>query len=275
MREKPGTVIAVISDTHIASTTGLCLPKWTIQGAKDDEFLDVSYSPASAWIYESWREYWAYVLHLAGGMAYRKHRIVTIHVGDIVEGAHHNTKQVMLPDIGDQVEMAAEIMTKIANLSDGGIFACQGTPAHAGELYQAERTVAQKAGFRAFEPELHLDIDGLIVWAFHHGAAGKRDWSSVSARVATEARLYAQDLGEQPPDFVFSGHHHVIDDSGEKLKTRAITCPSWQLKTTFGRRVASNRRSDIGGFIILPGGQLDTSRARYVAAPDTPKLRTV
>jgi hypothetical protein len=276
MLNKPGTVVAIVSDTHIPSTTGLCLPEWTIKGAKSDESVLVKSSIAGSWMYQNWCEYWEYIRHLAGVVGpSRKHRIVTIHVGDILEGVHHDTKQIMLLDEGDQIDMAAAIMTDVANLSDGGVFGCHGTPAHAGEIYQSERTVAQRAGFKMFEPELHLDIDGLIVWAFHHGAAGKRDWASAAARVATEARLYAQDLGEPPPDYVFSGHHHIIDDSGFKLKTRAITCPSWQLKTSFGRKVASNRRSDIGGFIILPGGQLDESRARYGAAPDAPRLVTV
>jgi hypothetical protein len=273
MRDKPGTVIAVIGDTHAASTTGLCLPEWTIQGAKADESVTVKASPAASWIYQNWCDYWEYVRYCAGVVGpSRKHRIITIHLGDIVEGVHHGAKQIMLAELSDQEDMAAAIMTDVANLSDGGVFGCHGTPAHAGGLYESERTVANDAGFKMFEPELHLDIDGLIVWAFHHGAAGKRDWSSAAARVAVEARLYAQDLNEPPPNYVFAGHHHVIDDSGVKLKTRAIACPSWQLKTSFGRKVASNRRSDIGGFIILPGGQLDESRARYAGAPDNPRL---
>jgi len=218
---------------------------------------------------------WEYVKFLAGVRGkHRTHRIVTIHCGDIVEGVHHEMVQ-MLTNPQDQIDMASEILTQIANLSDGGVYATHGTPTHAGAIYGAESAVANRCGFRALDSEIHLDIDGVIVWAFHHGAAGKRDWSSASARVATEARLYAQDLKEPTPHYVFSGHHHIIDDSGIKLKTRALTCPSWQLKTTFGHKVASGRRSDIGGLIILPGGQLDESRARYEAAPDQPKLRKV
>jgi hypothetical protein len=275
-KEKPGTIIAVVSDTHIASTTGLCLPEWTIQGAKPDESQTIKASAAANWIHDNWREYWDYVKNLAGVRGrYRKHRIVTLHIGDILEGTHHDTKQVMLPMLSDQIDMAAEIMTQVSNISDGGVYGSHGTPAHAGELYQAERAVSLRAGFRAYEPELHLQIDGLTVWAFHHGNAGKSDWTSSASRVATMSRLYAQDLDEAPPDYVFTGHHHVIDDSGHKLKTRALTCPSWQLRTMFGAKVASNRRSDIGGFIILPGGQLDASRARYMAEISRPKVITV
>jgi hypothetical protein len=272
MREKPGTVIAIVGDTHVGSSLALALPKWTIQGAKADEAQIIEASAASRWVYDNWLDYWDYVKQLAGVVGRkRKHRIITIHLGDMVEGVHHEQKQ-MLTDTGDQIDMAAEIMTQVANLSDGGVFACHGTPSHAGGLYEAERAVAQRAGFRMLEPELHLDIDGLIVWAFHHGLAGKQDWTSSAAKMSTMSRLYAQDLNEPPPDFVFAGHHHVIDDSGVKLRTRALTCPSWQLKTTFGHKVASNRRSDIGGLVILPGGQLDTTKARYKAAPDNPKV---
>lgn len=272
MPTKTGTVTAIITDPHIGSSLGLSLPKWTIQGAKADETIEITASPASQWIHRNWLEYWDYVKRCAGVKGkHRKHRIVTLLLGDTVEGVHHQSLQ-LLQDINDQIDMAAEIMTQVANLSDGGVFACHGTPAHAGGLYQAERAVAQRAGFRAFEPELHLSIDGTIIWAFHHGAAAKRDWSSSAARIAAESRMYAAELGEPMPDYVFTGHHHVIDDSGFKLPTRAVSCPSWQLKTTFGRKVASNRRSDIGGLILTPDGSLDTSRARYQGVPDAPKL---
>jgi len=275
MKIKPGTVTAVISDTHIGSSLGLALPKWTIQGAKADEHQELTASLASQWIYANWLEYWEYVKFLAGVRGkHRTHRIVTIHCGDIVEGVHHERVQ-MLTNPQDQIDMASEILTQIANLSDGGVYATHGTPTHAGAIYGSESAVANRCGFRALEPELHLDIDGLIVWAHHHGRAGARDWTSASASVAVQARLLALEIGEPAPHYIFTGHDHRIDDSGTKLKTRAITCSSWQLKTTHGHKVASGQRSDIGGFILLPGGALDESRARYAAAPDQPKLRKV
>ena len=70
-------------------------------------------------------------------------------------------------------------------------------------------------------------------------------------------------------DYVWRGHKHNIDDSGDRLEgTRVICIPSWQLKTEFGHRVVPNRtRSDIGGYIV-DGGLVDNSRSRYKGQPD-------
>jgi hypothetical protein len=272
VKEKPGTVIPVFSDTQIGGSTALCLPQWQIRGAKPDETMPFEASLASKWLYEKWVDYWEYIKFLAGVQGkHRKHRILSIHGGDILEGVHHGSLQ-SLQDVGDQIEMASNIMTTVANLSDGGVYGAMGTEAHAGPGWCYERQIAKNAGFRAYEPELHLDIDGLIVWCYHHGRAGKRDHTSAAAGVAVDARLMALETGEPAPRYVFTAHNHVIDDSGEKLLTRAMTLPSWQLKTAFGFRVASGKRSDIGGVIILPNGELDTSRMRYYAAPGQTRL---
>jgi hypothetical protein len=68
----------------------------------------------------------------------------------------------------------------------------------------------------------------------------------------------------------------VIDDSGNKLPgTRAISLPSWQLKTSFGWRAAGNTvRSDIGGYIVVDG-LLDDSKSRYKGQPDQRKIIVV
>jgi len=78
------------------------------------------------------------------------------------------------------------------------------------------------------------------------------------------------------PNYIWRGHRHVIDDSGNKLPgTRAISLPSWQLKTSFGWRASANTvRSDIGGYIVVDG-LLDDSKARYKGQPDQRRIIVV
>lgn len=263
-----GTVTAIIGDTHIGSHTALSLPSWTCLG-KNDEEVEYQASIAQTWILEQWSDYWNYIKHLAGVIGpYRKHRIVVVHVGDVVDGVHHNTIQSM-QNQDDQISMACEIMKSIANLADGGLFMTVGTEVHAGPNGSYEYRVAKEVGAKRIDQSLSLTIDDTNILAYHHGRAGKRPWGSTSASIAAEARLDAQENDEKPPRYVFTGHHHTIDDSGEKDPiTRAISLPAWQLRTAFGYRVAANKkRSDIGGVIMLPDGTLDWSRARYKAAP--------
>lgn len=93
----------------------------------------------------------------------------------------------------------------------------------------------------------------------HHGRAGGRKWTSAAAGFAAE-------VGLRPPRYVLRGHNHRIDDSGEKLPfTRYISCPAWQLRTSFGWKVGQ-ARADIGG-IIIDGDGVRFEKARYYAAP--------
>jgi hypothetical protein len=266
MRTKPGTIVAIVGDTHIGGYTALSLPEWELI-ADENERLPYKANKAGEWLHQRWGEYWSHVKALAA----KTHRIVTIHLGDVIDGFHHNTLQAM-PNTDDQVEMAAEIMTQVANISKGALFVCMGTEAHAGRNGADERKVVQRAGGQ-YAPDWTLDIDGLIIRAYHHGGASKSFWTSAGARLAAEAQIEAVQTGQPIPRYVFAGHNHVIDDSGEKVTgTRYIACPSWQLKTAFGHRVARGRRSDIGGLIILPDGSLDWSQARYMAAPGQTKV---
>jgi translation initiation factor IF-1 len=275
MVEKSGTITVALGDTHIGSDVALGLPEWVITGATPEEDKKYFASIVTKWLHQNWVNAWDYIKTLAGIRGkYRKHRIVTLVSGDIVEGQHHLNNQC-LSNPADQISLASEIFTQVANLSDGGVFAARGTPTHAGATYEYERQVIKNCGFLQYENELHLDIDGLIVWLYHHGRAGARPWSSSAASVAIESRLYAQSIGQQPPDYVFTGHHHRIDDSGIKSPTRAITLPSWQLRTTYGNKVASNSLNDIGLIIVRPDRSLDTTWARCESAPTIPPLRKI
>ena len=272
-----GAIVAIVSDTHVGGLTSLSLHEWqcdTGEINEDGTPITQTYTATLAqdWIYQNWLDYWGYVEKLAG----RKHRVIAIHLGDIMEGNHHRTVQAM-PNMGDQVGMAVEIMRPIANLcarTHGSLHFIRGTEAHAGEAAQSEVGVASALGAPCAWERI-FDIDGVIIDCAHHGRAGRRDWTSTAAGMAIEA---IQDAvtdrpPRAPPRYVFRGHNHIVDDSGERNPiTRAIAMSSWTLRGAFGYRAAAGRRSDIGGAIILPDGSLDLSKLRYWAAPGQRKV---
>jgi hypothetical protein len=252
------TITAIVSDTHIGSTVGLALPQF-----ENGEGQLISASREQGWIYQNWLEYWEHVRALT-----RKHRarLIAIHLGDIVDGNHHASVQ-LLPDVVDQENMAHEILEPISHKA-AKIYICRGTEAHVGPSAGSEVRIAARLGAEIVWEEL-LEVDGVILDLAHHGRAGRRPWTSAAAGMATEAQINALRKGKPVPRYVLRGHNHLIDDSGDKVEgTRAIAMPSWQLKTAFGHRVAPGSRSDIGGLIMLPDGSLDLSRMRYKAAPD-------
>jgi hypothetical protein len=274
------TITAIVSDTHIGGLTSLSLHEWqcdTGEVHEDGTPITQLYTATLAqdWLYQCWQDFWTHVEQLAG----RKHRVIAIHLGDVLEGNHHRTVQAM-PNLGDQVGMAVEIMKPIANLcsrTHGALYFIRGTEAHAGEAAQSEVGVAKQLGAPCTWEQI-FDIDGILVDCAHHGRAGRRDWTSAAAGTAVEAIQDAvTDNPPRPaPRYVFRGHNHLIDDNGMKnATTRAIAMPAWTLRAAFGYRVASGHRSDIGGVIILPDGSLDLSRLRYYAAPGQRKVLKV
>lgn len=265
------TITAIVTDTHIGGTTALCLPEWswdTGEMNEKGEPIRGSYkaSRAQLWILESWLDYWEHVKKLAG----KEYRIITVHVGDVVDGDHHQTLQA-IPNVEDQEALAIEVMKPVANL--GPLYFIRGTGAHSGEMSRSEVRIAKELGAKSCTWELLLSVDGVLMDFAHHGRAGRRDWTSSAASMATEAVMDAAKDGRQIPRYVFRGHNHIIDDSGEKVPgTRAVALPSWQLRTEYGYKASPGRRSDIGGLIVLPDGSLDTSRMRYTAAPGQRKI---
>jgi hypothetical protein len=274
------SIVALIGDTHIGGMTALSLHEWncdTGEVHEDGTPIMQKYTATLAqnWIYSNWLDFWGYVEKLCG----RKHRLIAIHGGDIIEGNHHHTVQAM-PNVGDQVGMAIDILKPIANLcskTKGKLIFIRGTEAHAGEGAQSEAGIASALGCQCVWEGI-FDIDGVLIDCAHHGRAGQRDWTSQAASMATEAITEAAtDRPSRPaPNYVFRWHNHLVDDSGEKVVgTRAISMPAWTLRGAFGYRAAAGHRSDIGGVIIRENGELDLSRLRYWAAPGQRKIQKV
>jgi hypothetical protein len=226
---------------------------------------------AQDWIYDCWLDFWGYVKKLAG----KKHRIVVKHLGDVIDGFHPRYIQA-IPNVGDQKGMAIELLKPIVNMADS-FYIIRGTECHVGEAGQDEMEIARELGVPCIWEGI-FDIDGLIIDCAHHGRASKRAWTSSSAGIAAEAihDAVTDRPPRIPPRYVFRGHMHLIDDSGEKVSgTRALSLPSWELKNGLGHRLESGKRADIGGLIILPNGELDLSHLRYFAAPGQRKVTKI
>lgn len=243
------TVTAIISDTHIGSTVGLAVPKF-----ENDDGQLILASREQKWIYECWLDYWKYVYTLAKQY---KARLIVIHLGDVIDGDHHQTTQA-LPNLNDQRRMALELLEPIANIAARMVI-LRGTGAHAGEASQDEVDLATELGAEIYWEKL-LDIDGVLLDVAHHPISG------VPETLARRAQYTALEEGNPIPRYCLRGHRHLIKDSGEQVKdTRAVILGAWTLRSGHGYKVASGVRSDIGGLIILPGGVLDMSRLRYQA----------
>jgi hypothetical protein len=262
------TILAVFGDTQIGSSTALAPPKFTIHNNDPKETQVVEHNRLQSWLWDSWVDYWDYIKVLAGVRGRnRKNRIVVVHMGDVIDGNHHGTLQIMA-DIDDQKIAAKDILNPIADMADA-FFGILGTEAHAGQNSEDEIDLYKDLSVTEYGQNLTIKVDGKIHDFAHHGRVGGRGWTSAAASIGVEVLLDYGSLGMPFPDYIWRAHNHVIDDSGDKLPgTRVICLPSWQLKTSFVHRLTANRvRSDIGGYIV-DGGVVDNSRSRYKGQPN-------
>lgn len=264
-----GTVLAIISDTHIGSSTALATPEFEVHSRYDIEAQITRYNRLQEWLYKCWLDFWAYVYERQGKGRKAK-RLIVVHCGDVLDGVHHESTQLM-PEIADQMKMAYELLEPVVHRANG-FYGILGTPAHAGVDHAHETALYDQLGADAVGYQLTLDIDGITFDFAHHGRAGGRPWTSAGANVATEVAIDYATRGKPLPNYIIRGHRHIIDDSGLKIPgMRAISLPSWQLRTSYGHRVSPTVRSDIGGLIFVDG-VLDDSKMRYKGQPDERRI---
>lgn len=264
----PNTILAVFGDTQIGSSTALAPPKFTIHNNDKNETQVTDYNRLQAWIWECWNDYWDYIKHLAGVKGKRRtSRIIAVHMGDVIDGNHHGTTQI-IQDVADQIIVAKDVLEPIADMADY-FFGVLGTEAHDGKNASDANEIYKHLDADDIGQNLTIEIDGKIHDFAHHGRIGQRPWTTQAAAVGVETIMDYASSGTPLPNFIWRAHNHVIDDSGDKLPgVRVITIPSWQLKTTYAHRISANRvRSDIGGYIVN-NGLVDSSKSRYFGQPN-------
>ena len=74
-----GTVLAIISDTHVGSSTAVSPLRYTVHNRSSYEAQTMEANKLQKWLYANWIDFFDYVKSKA-----RKHRIIVAHLGDVV-----------------------------------------------------------------------------------------------------------------------------------------------------------------------------------------------
>jgi hypothetical protein len=166
--------------------------------------------------------------------------------GDLIDGNHHRTMQIISPDVGDHVEAAIHSLRPlVAKASD--TFIIKGTECH---THNAE-TVVGKALKTRINSEtklpswdrLTLDLNGVrCVFRHHIGTTTRRGLAGTQLSMQlVEEQVEAANAGEPIPRVLCCAHRHKVgyyqDDNGLSLVTGA-----WQDLTRFAHKVVSQAR---------------------------------
>lgn len=268
--------LAVVSDIHAGSSVAVCAAPVEL-----DDGQTVQPSEAQRWLADLWEEYWAWVA------ANRGDWLGILVNGDLFDGDHHGTYQMMSRHPGVQGAIARRLFEVVFDLKPDSVIFVRGTESHVGQSGATEEGFAKQCAERGLP--VVPDPSGASSWwhfrgqfgatlvdAAHHGRIGGREWTKHNAALnqAADITLSHAVSGDPIPGLAIRSHLHTFSDSGHNFPCRTIQTPAFQLKTGFGHRVATDKVSDIGGLLItLPDTGLATVESRITRPKRGPAWR--
>lgn len=228
-------LLVILSDLHCGATAGL-FPKdfVTFEGN------EIKQNVFQEWLWEQWKDVWQWKEQVCGKDAWS-----AALNGDLIDGNHHYTKEIISADANDHVAAAIECLQPYLSGAQS-VFLSEGTHCHVGNSEHGIGKVLKNQGVNVREytkrktafPGLDFRIHGCVVSMDHHVAT--------SARSQNESAAYSQTLadirnrrsraGWEIPGLIVRSHRHqygCFDDGYGKM----VILPPWQGRTRFTDKV--------------------------------------
>lgn len=188
--------------------------------------------------------------------------------GDLLDGVHHNTVNLLTNSWAMQEKAAVQVMRTIPAYCPVKIdktFVVKGTEVHVGPDGESEDRIAEMIGAEPNElGELASYQQWLMVdkvpfqFAHHIGVTSSAAYeSSAPMRELVAAMVEAAQWAQPMPRVIVRSHRHrFIPVSIPSIKGRieCVITPGWQLRTPFVERIDRMRMPHIGGVIFLVEG---------------------
>ncbi len=271
MAGKP-VVLLLTGDQHCGSTVGLCPP----EGVRLDDGGEYKPSKPQQWLWWCWEQLHARARETVAAV---KGDLWVVLNGDLVDGDHHKTTQIISGNPEAQSYVAGRAFDLTKSLHPKRLFVVRGTEAHTGNSGSAEEGIAKRL-IAERDPEtelwscwhLRLKVHGKLCDIQHHGRGlGKLPHTKQNGANSLAWRVWSTyaERGHPAPALVVRSHLHQYADSyGAHRQTRALFLPSFQLKTAFVHKVAADEIADVGGVIVVvePNGHMTVTPVLFEPA---------
>jgi len=249
--------LVVISDLHIGSSVALMPPEHTTE---DGNIIQAN--ELQSWIWQKWRYFWDECVPTATG----NEGFATVINGDIVDGDHHGTFQLVTRNMQEQRAIAMSVLEPIRKRSQR-LYAVKGTESHVGNIACDEESIAREVGFdgigkqAAFEgdPKRKTQYELRLEWGphhvcFRHHIGGGRSLAGQLTQLAGEMAHELHDAEKwdiSRADLMFFAHVHTAKWGGmptHRGPIEAYVSPSWQGTTAYGKRIGYSLGT-VGGYV--------------------------
>lgn len=274
VKKRRPVVIACVSDLHCGGTTALCPPKVML-----DDGGSYSASRLQLLLWQNWGDYCDFARARRDAL---DAELWVIFNGDLVEGDHHKTTQILSGNPNAQAFVVNAAMRVMLDLKPDKLFFVRGTEAHVGQSASAEERIAdglwrdKRPVQRCPDTEtaswwhLTLEEQGVRIDVTHHGKMGRLPRTRRSNLV-----LYAWDILDEHaeqnvplPHLCLRGHNHKKGDSGDACPVRVVATGCWQMNTSHVHKVAADSLPDIGGVLVtIQNGEFSVEKKYFPPAP--------
>lgn len=270
-------VFAIVSDMHCGSTVALCPPEISL-----DDGGYYGASKAQRWLWQCWGDLW----QRAGEIRDREDaELLVAFNGDITEGSHHGTTQILSGNPTAQAAVVDACMSVPLSLQPDRLFFVRGTEAHVGASAAHEERIARgllKDGRPVVgDPStgtaswwhLRMEVGPFLLDLAHHGKMGQLPWTKPAAVSRHALQVFTEHAlrGERHPDLALRSHFHQWGDSYDACPTRMIQLPAWQLATAYIHRIAPGAVADVGGLIVVVrNGEYEVEKVRFTPERSAP-----
>ena len=250
MKTKP-VLLAVVSDVHCGSTVAVCPPRIEL-----DDGGEYIATKAQKWLWQGWENFWEATRKAAVGCD-----LYTVFNGDLTEGFHHGTTQIVTGNPTGQSRVVDAVMETVLDSKPAKMFFVRGTSAHVGKSAAYEERIAlglwkdkrpvQKDPDTGTASWWHLpmDVHGKRLSFAHHGRMGQRPWTKHNIPMLLAHQIFMERATRNLPTYhvAVRSHYHTFVDTHDASPTRLIQTPAWQLHTEYAWKAVPENLADIGG----------------------------
>lgn len=223
--------LVVLSDLHVGSTVGLWPDKF-----KTHEGFEVSPNEFQKWLLECWQDCQKWIKAKTAGSRYE-----LLLNGDLVEGVHHRSLEIMTPDPNDMARAAIALLEPVSGRATK-TYLTVGTECHVRNMEawigKEIGAVRDKVTGHHASDRIELEFGDHLLAASHHMPTSARPYLEASAHsISLGAEIMERArCGKKPPSIIVRAHRHLhgvwSDGTAMSLSTGA-----WQGLTRFGSKV--------------------------------------
>lgn len=236
--------VVLLGDLHLGSNLAMVEPGFT-----NLDGLEIKQGPFGEWLWQCWQEAQDFIANETLDKEY-----ALVLMGDLIEGNHHNNKQIISPEIEDHVALAESVLTPVARRATK-TFVIQGTECHtnghedniARHLGAEKNPITKKHTF----VRLERTINGTKSVFRHHIGTTTRTYleaSALSIHLAEE-QVVAAKAGIDIPKVLVCAHRHKYGVYTDGLGL-ALVSPPWQMGTRYAHKVVPNPRVRPGVVVL-------------------------